>query len=317
VTRGPSQPGNVNKFVPPATFGPPERERHPIQERSHNPDMVRLLAMQHRIESASPLALSKLPALEAAIKRADVIEELRAALTDQVMDRFLPLMNTALGFRTDRGTKKAPTLYSKEEVRTCFVEALLLGLRLTDNEWNIISGRCYVTVEGFTRLLRDHPGLTDLKIDAGVPMGDRTRGVTVAYQCSWRLNGVRDTMDVTIPVRGDEWATLDQLLGKAARKIRHRIYTRITGSLFTPEGAVDDMDEPESKPSDTKNLIDSLKAARPAAPDVSTAPAAREPEPEKTTEPVRPAKSKGDANAEPTAEELAASSKDDQPWDDK
>jgi hypothetical protein len=83
------------------------------------------------IKGASPAELSRIPALEAAIKRADAIEKLRDALTDAVVRRFQPLMNTALGFRTDRPTKKNPEPYSIDEVRVCMIEALLIGLRLT------------------------------------------------------------------------------------------------------------------------------------------------------------------------------------------
>jgi hypothetical protein len=314
MSRTQSQLGSA-KFVPPSTFGTPERERHPIQAKQQDPDLARLLAMDHKIKSASPSELSKLPALEAAIKRAEVIEELKAALTDQVMDRFLPLMNTALGFRTDRPNKRNPTPYTKDEVRDCFVEALLLGLRLTDNEWNIIALRCYVTREGLTRLLCDHPGLTDLKIDAGVPLGDKARGVTVAFKCSWRLNNIADELEAVIPVRGDEYATLDQLLGKADRKIKARIHARVTGSTLTREGEVEYELEGAQKPSDTQSALDTLKARQAEAAKPAAAASAPAPEPEKPAEPARSGKSKGDANAEPTAEELAASSKEPSPWD--
>lgn len=315
MSRTQSQLGSA-KFVPPSTFGTPERERHPIQAKQQDPDLARLLAMQHKINGARTAELSKLPALEAAIKRAEAIADLKAALTDDVMDYFLPLMNTATGFRTDRPNARNPNLYTKEEVRMCFIEALFLGLRLTDNEMNIISGRCYVTVEGFTRLLFEHPGLTDLKIEPGVPVGDKATGVTVSFQCSWRLHGVADTLESKIPVRGDAYATLDQLLGKAARKIRHRIYNRITGTVFTPEGEVDiGSEETAPRHSDTRAALDTLKSRQTEAAKPAAAASAPAPEPEKPAEPARSGKSKGDANSEPTAEELAASSKEPSPWD--
>lgn len=203
-------------------------------------ELDRLLAMDLVIKGASPAELSRIPALEAAIKRADAIEKLRDALTDAVVRRFQPLMNTALGFRTDRPNKKNPEPYSIDEVRVCMIEALLIGLRLTDNEWNIISGRCYVTREGFSRLIREHEGLSDLQINVGVPAGDRTKGVTIRYECSWRIDGKPQSIEATIPVRGDEWSTLDQLLGKGDRKIKARIWAKITGSEVSPDGDVED-----------------------------------------------------------------------------
>lgn len=204
-----------------------------------HPELARLLGMTHIIKGASPAELVKIDALEAAIRRADAIVAIRDALTDDVMRRFYPLMNTSLGFRTDRPNKRNPKPYEVHEVRVCMVEALLMGLRLTDNEWNIISDRCYVTREGFTRLLKEHHGLTDLKISPGIPSGDPSRGVVIPYSCVWRLDGVEQTLTASIPVRGGEYSTIDQLLGKGDRKIKARIWAKVTGSEVSADGEVE------------------------------------------------------------------------------
>jgi len=206
--------------------------------------------MEHVIRGASPASLAQVPALQAAITRADAIEQLREALTDDVMRKFLPLMNSALGFRCDRPNGKNKEPYSIDEVRTCAVEALLMGLRLTDNEWNIISGRCYVTREGFTRLLRECPGLTDLKISPGVPRGKTSEGVVIDYRCTWRIGEVEQSLDASVPVRGGEYATIDQLLGKGDRKIKSRIWAKITGSEVSADGDVEIETDHPTKPDD-------------------------------------------------------------------
>lgn len=246
-------------------------------------ELAKMLKMEHVIQGAKPSALAKLDPLHAALVRADAIESLRAQLTDEVMGRFYPLMNTSLGFRTDRPNKRNDTPYSVHEVRDCFIEALLLGLRLTDNEWNIISGRCYVTREGFSRLLRDFDGLTDLRVDYGVPTGDRTKGVVVPCKASWLIGNVEDRIDANIPVKGDDYATLDQLLGKADRKFKARIYNRLTGSAFTAEGEIDDIApqaaaETAHPASTTQDAIDNLAAPKPKTQPVPSAPPSGEAE---------------------------------------
>lgn len=277
-----------------------------------SPELATLLSMDHVIRGASPESLCLLPALEAAVTRADAIERLRDALTDDVMHRFYPLMNTSLGFRTDRPSKKNPEPYSVNEVRNCMVEALLIGLRLTDNEWNIISQRCYVTREGFSRLLREHRGLTDLKIVPGVPNGDKTRGVTIAYHCTWRLNGVEQTLDVVIPVSGGEYATLDQLLGKGDRKVKARIWAKVTGSEVSADGEVEIEDVAAAKPDHANAALASLKqngngearkpTEKPAettkAKEPAQAPSNGEAHPEAATSPQE-GRVSGDANAQP------------------
>lgn len=271
-----------------------------------HPELAKLLSMDSVIRDASPESLCHLPALQAAVTRADAIERLRVALTDDVMRRFYPLMNTSLGFRTDRPSKKNPEPYSVDEVRTCMVEALLIGLRLTDNEWNIISQRCYVTREGFSRLLREHRGLTDLKIVPGVPSGDKTRGVTIAYHCTWRLNGVEQSLDAVIPVSGGEYATLDQLLGKGDRKIKARIWAKVTGSEVSADGEVEIEETGTAKPDHASAALASLKqngdarkpaeAAKPKEPAPAASNGAAQPEAASAPQEGRVS---GDANAKP------------------
>lgn len=273
-----------------------------------NPELAKLLSMDHVIRGASPESLCQLPALQAAVTRADAIEHLRAALTDEVMHRFYPLMNTSLGFRTDRPNSKYKEPYSVEEVRTCMVEALLIGLRLTDNQWNIISQRCYVTREGFSYLLREHPGLTDLKIVPGVPSGDKTRGVTIAYHCTWRLNGVEQSLDAVIPVSGGDYATLDLLLGKGDRKIKARIWAKVTGSEVSADGEVEIEEAGTAKPDHASAALASLKqngngdTGKPAAKakEPAEAPSNGEAKPEADA-PPRETRVSGDANAQPPA----------------
>ena len=73
-----------------------------------------------------------------------------------------------------------------------------------------------MTKEGFQRLLSEYPGLTNLRVDIGVPVGAGDEGCLVPCKASWQLDGVSDSLecekledaDYRIPVRKNkamEW----------------------------------------------------------------------------------------------------------------
>ena len=101
----------------------------------------------------------------AAFQAVCVVKMMRDALTDQVVKQvFEPLMNTKIGFRTDKdpnrprkkkdGTFETPKPYSTEVVRDCIIDAVINGLMPTGNQFNIISGTMYPTKEGYAALLK-------------------------------------------------------------------------------------------------------------------------------------------------------------------
>ncbi len=89
---------------------------------------------------------------EAELAVAQAVADLRAVLTPEAMQPIMALMNTDLGFRTDRDPKVTPrdkegnpmTPYSVDVVRECFIEAKLRGFHAVGNEWNIIASRFHV-----------------------------------------------------------------------------------------------------------------------------------------------------------------------------
>lgn len=95
----------------------------------------------------------------AAFTAVNVIALLREALTDEVMNKvFMPLMNTKVGFLTDRngrprsGGRPALPVYSVPVVRDAIIDAVSIGLLPTGNQFNIIAERMYPTKEGYTAL---------------------------------------------------------------------------------------------------------------------------------------------------------------------
>src|SRR5512141_1094725 len=73
---------------------------------------------------------------------AQTMTQLREALTPEVMAPIIAMMNTNLGFRTDKdprlkdreGRPNVP--YPMEVVRECFIESKLRGFHTVGNEWN-------------------------------------------------------------------------------------------------------------------------------------------------------------------------------------
>ena len=181
-------------------------------------------------------ALGAMGQFKKAFLVAQGISSLRAALSDEVMAPIMELQNTALGFRTDK-----PEGYPLKLVKEAIIEATIRGLQPVGNQFNIIAGRCYVTKEGFTHLMKTLPGLTDLKLFPGVPSMSQG-GAIVKYRATWKYNGQDDNIDRELPIRLNSGMGADGALGKAERKIRAAIYGQITCTTMSDGQADDDSD---------------------------------------------------------------------------
>lgn len=224
------------------------------------------------IRNAQPNVLRELKVLEAAVIRAQAMDALRDALDNNVMRTFFPLMNSALGFRTDKA-KPDGDRYSVDEVREFLIECLLMGVHPVGNEANIIGGRMYVTKEGLARLVREYPGLTDLKLTPGVPKLARDNkgevsGAIVPYKATFRINGHAREIEREIPVKVNAYMGIDAIVGKATRKILAAVYGLLTGSEHAfPEGEIDDApSRPAAEPAgpSAAERLEQLKAKQAA-----------------------------------------------------
>jgi hypothetical protein len=235
----------------------PQQPRAAAQQAPAANDSARLeevsLAVQSAIAECGFQSISHLPAFTQAIRMAQGVRELRAALTDEfVASTLMPLRGTALGFLTDKD-RDDPSYYGIAIVRDCAIEAMLRGFNVVGNEFNIISGRFYGTKAGFERLVAEWPGLTDLVLQPGVPVmsaSDKTIAA-VPYTAEWRVAGkpmaiicqkVEGALDTRIPVKVNGGMGPDAIIGKATRKMLFRIYQRLNGSsLGLVDGDVNDV----------------------------------------------------------------------------
>lgn len=243
-------------------------------------DLERFLKMDARIERVSHKNLKAMSQLQQSIEMAECIEELRGALTDRVMHQVvLPLMNTALGFRTDRPNKRDPEPYGLEEVRECVLEALIRGARLVGNEFNIISGRAYLTKEYFTRAIAEFPGLTNFVLNLGVPIA-KNGGSIVPFEASWQLDGVPVRVAREIPVKVNEYMGADAILGKAERKARAACFNVMAGSVFVAVDGEVDGDRGSTDAAKTASAMTARIDALPATDTPRAATAAADPDPQ-------------------------------------
>jgi hypothetical protein len=189
---------------------------------------------------------------------AQAMSDLRVALTDDLMAPIMSLMNTDLGFRTDRDPKLQPkdkegnpmTPYPAEVVRDCVIEAKLRGFHVVGNEFNIIAGRFYAAKNGLKRKCEKWPGVTDLKINYGVPKIVGEKGAIVPVKATWKRDGIADSIDAEIPVRINAGMGADAIIGKTERKISKRIHDRLSG-MITPDGDISEETE-GAAPASTK-----------------------------------------------------------------
>ena len=170
------------------------------------------------------------------------IQELGKALDQKVMGLFMSLMNTQLGFKTDRGpgTKQAEP-YPVDVVKQCVIAALLSGLYPVGNEFNILAGRMYITKEGYYRKVCEIDGLTDLVLAPGVPALHNGQMVC-RVGATWKLHGQPGKLvdgegkpGRAFPIIVTQYSSPDQNIGKATRKALKAIYDQVTGTVSTPD----------------------------------------------------------------------------------
>ena len=186
-----------------------------------------------------------------ALALARAVRDMRELLTDEIMAPVMDLMNTSLGFRTDKDPNQLdwkngnkPFIpYPVAVVREVFIEAKLRGFHPIGNEFNIISGQFYGTQNGFNRKVRElTKGTYEDSIDVPVIGGSQA---TVTCRATWRIGdkegsiGVKKDDPCSFLVRVNEKMLPDAIAGKAKRKLLKRVFERLTGQVVADDEATD------------------------------------------------------------------------------
>lgn len=193
----------------------------------------------------------------AAFRAVVVVKNLREVLTDEVMKEvFMPLMNTKIGFLTDRpvvdrntGKEKKPA-YSIPVVRDAIIDAASFGLLPTFNQMNIIAEKMYATKEGFTALLKRLGVKYILNFGQDNSKPD-SKFAEISVKINYEYNGKKNSFLINAVVPKNSYSSYDQLKGKAERRAKKMLYEYITGlDLGENDG------ETINEPKESRNIQD-------------------------------------------------------------
>jgi hypothetical protein len=267
------------------------------------------LAMRQKITTAlSEIDDIAKPAMAAFDSNESVADEVSVAfairdmmelLTPEVMLAIEALMNTSLGFKTDKDPTKWDKRnncyqkpYGSEVVKRCFIESRLRGFHVIGNEWNILVGQFFACQQGLARRVKEKTGGTfEWSNDSPVFKGNQA---TIKVRGWWFLNDKKFTIgiepndpcefSINVFERSEsyEGTTPAAVVGKAYRMLLSRVFARITGRVIPAgeEGDIIDVPGKEAPAQPRLNPVqetipsgprDSEKANPPAAPEHSTA----------------------------------------------
>lgn len=186
------------------------------------------------VDEYGPTAIAKLDHFARAFRLADAVQKFRFVVRS-AMPMIRPLQGTALGFLTDKDRDGG---YPDKVIEEAATEALMRGLTLDGNQWNIIAGRCYVTKNGMGVIVGRLPGLTDLNLSPGIPQFAGI-GAVIDFSADWKMDGTPQklTRKIVVKCRPGE---VDAALGKATRKMLAAIYEKVTGSAIS-EGETEEL----------------------------------------------------------------------------
>lgn len=198
-------------------------------------DIVAVDQFSREARQEIALAVREQNQMSLALMTARAVQGLRELVTPAMMTDVMALMNTQVGFDTDRNPakpgKNGPTQpYAVEVVKDCFITAQLWGASPINNEFNILAGRTYRTVNFYRRKVREMPGVTDVSVQVSTPeyaqVGDG-KAARVACVGTWRQDGKQrrvaclkdSTGDWRISVKCNAYMGDDGVKGKAERKL--------------------------------------------------------------------------------------------------
>lgn len=213
------------------------------------PEFERLLEMppawnelNDAVSGFNPKLLAGHKQIEITYAMTTAVQKMRALMTTEVMAPIMALMNTEVGFLTDRGpnSTKNKTPYDEKTVKDAVVAGFLNGLWPIGNQINIIKSRLYITQIGYLYQMNHVPGMSDIKTIIDPPTKNPS-GAYIVSLCTWKMNGSADEFHQKFHMPIDQYTTSDQLVGKSRRKILKLSYQHVTGGRLM--GIMPDRDD--------------------------------------------------------------------------
>lgn len=204
-------------------------------------------------------SLSRIADADAVLKpvwMAIAIEDMKEALTPEAMSIISHLSDSSLGFKTD---KKPGEKYDPETLKRIVIQAVLNGVNIVGNEFNIIKGEMFIAKNGWKRKLKE-AGFSRIDVNVGRPedVKESSRGnggaskISAMFCASATCQKDGETFQVTatlsqlgdyrIEVDGFASSLMDvqtQLRGKAEARILRKLW------FYVCDEPEPDTDEPE------------------------------------------------------------------------
>lgn len=173
------------------------------------------------------------------------IGTIRDSLTPEYMQPIMALQGSRLGFLTDKDidtkTKQKGPGYPEAVVKDCLIDAILLGLEATGNQFNIIGGNMYPTREGFGALLDKMPNLKKNFTYQEIRQTAGAKVANVVVRIDWQFpNEEPKKQTIDFPIKNSDYTSYDALIGKAERKAKRWLYNTIKGTDIS-DGDVHDI----------------------------------------------------------------------------
>jgi len=246
-------------------------------------------ATSERLDSKVREVSKQLSVTEGHFRRAMIMAKgvhiFREMLTDGIMAEIMSLMNNPLGFQTDRGPGKPnKTPYDVDLVRDVMVSAFLQGAFPVGNEIAILFGQCFLQKAYWSRMVREIPGISDLRVVVGTPIV-REGKATVRVACSWKLAGIPNELRDQEGKPGIVFSTIlnsqgpvdNACQGKAERQALKRVCELIRGSVQT----ADPEEEEPLAEGEIPNEVAPRQTETPPAPENKQSPSIDPAQPEK------------------------------------
>jgi hypothetical protein len=144
------------------------------------------------------------------------------------------------------------------------IEAVLTGVQVVGNHFNIIASNCYITKEGFGYMLKNISGLVYEIIHELQRINSDRTSAAIVMQIKWHYAGKENERKIDFPIRMNKMMGTDAVIGKATRKARAWLYNNVSG-LEVADGDAADLKEEliESKKelsqSMTSSVVDSIQ----------------------------------------------------------
>jgi hypothetical protein len=197
-----------------------------ITTRTSIDDAVAQAAQAYEIASADTTAN-----IASALAAARAIALLRRQFTPPIVAELKELAGKSLGFFTDRDGKGG---YSDAVIVECALEAGLRGLPFVGGCFGVVSGKVYVSKVGYRTLIRRMPNIANFQYSVGLPR-KVAEGAVSQCSASWTQDGAAREFKAEIPVRTDQYTTVDALLGKCEKRLLARVFEQMSNRAIPEE----------------------------------------------------------------------------------